>query len=354
MSNVARKDDPRWDSVVRRDGAADGQFFYAVKTTGVYCRPSCAARLPRRENVTFFTNAADARAAGFRPCKRCRPDDRPLADRRADLVARACRLLDRVAGGVDLDAIARKVGMSRFHFQRVFKTVTGVTPLAYVRAVRARRVRDGLERRATVTDAILDAGFGSSSRFYSRSDATLGMRPRDYRAGGAGTAVQFAVGECSLGSILVAATPRGICAILLGDDPDALTRELQDLFPNAELQPGNREFERWMAAVIGLVEQPRTGVELPLDVQGTAFQQRVWRALTSIPVGATRSYADIARQVGAPEAVRAVAAACAANKLAVAIPCHRVVRKDGSLSGYRWGVERKRSLLEREAAELAR
>jgi AraC family transcriptional regulator of adaptative response/methylated-DNA-[protein]-cysteine methyltransferase len=342
--------DPRWDAVRRRDRAADGAFCYSVLTTGVYCRPSCAARLPRRANVAFHATCQEAEAAGFRPCRRCRPNEGSLAERHASVVAHACRLIEAAEEPPSLDALARSAGMSRFHFHRVFKTVTGVTPKAYADARRARRVRDELAQRATVTEAIYGAGFNSSGRFYAASSDLLGMTPSAYRAGGDGAAIRFAVGECSLGSILVAATDKGICAIQFGDDPDALVRDLQDRFPKALLVGGDEGFERLVAAVVGLVEAPAQGLFLPLDVRGTAFQQRVWQALRAIPSGTTASYAEIAGRIGRPKAVRAVAQACAANPIAVAIPCHRVVRTDGALSGYRWGAERKRALLEREKA----
>ena len=250
-----------------------------------------------------------------------------------------------------LDDLARAAGMSRFHFHRVFKAVTGVTPQQYAAAHRAGRVRRELRESATVTDAIYGAGFNSNGRFYATAAEMLGMKPTDFRAGGAGASIRFAVGECSLGSILVAASDKGVCAITLGDDPDQLARDLQDRFPNATLTGGDADFEAWVAKVVGFVETPRLGLDLPLDVRGTAFQQRVWRALSAIPVGSTASYSEIARRIGAPGSVRAVAQACGANPLALAIPCHRVVRSDGDVSGYRWGVERKRALLNREAAQ---
>ena len=346
----ASLDQTRWDAVVARDPAADGLFFYSVRTTGVYCRPSCGARLARRENVRFHATAADAKAAGFRPCRRCRPDEEPLAQRQAAIVQQACRTIEAADDLPQLDDLAAAAGMSRFHFHRVFKAVTGVTPKAYASAHRSRRVRAELERGAKVTDAIYDAGFNSNGRFYASSSKVLGMKPTDFRAGGTGAFIRFAVAECSLGSILVAASTVGVCAILLGDDPDALVRDLQDRFPKAELGGGDKAFEDWVARVIQFVEAPRLGLDLPLDIRGTAFQQRVWKALTEIPTGRTSSYREIAEKIGAPAAVRAVAMACAANALAVAIPCHRVVRHDGALSGYRWGVERKLALLEREAA----
>jgi AraC family transcriptional regulator, regulatory protein of adaptative response / methylated-DNA-[protein]-cysteine methyltransferase len=341
--------DARWAAVLARDPAADGKFFYSVRTTGVYCRPSCGARTPRPENVDFHATAADAERAGFRPCKRCKPDQPPLAAQHAALVAGLCRMIESAETAPTLEELARQAGMSSFHLHRVFKSVTGLTPQAYARAHRARKVREGLARGDSVTNALYDAGYGSSGRFYEEADRLLGMAPRDFRAGGVNTAIRFAVGQCSLGAILVAASERGICAILMGDEPDALVRDLQDRFPNAELIGGDAEFEQWMARVVGFVEVPRLGLDLPLDVRGTAFQQRVWQALREIPVGETASYAEIARRIDAPKSVRAVAAACAANALAVAIPCHRVVRSDGGLSGYRWGIERKRALLEREA-----
>jgi AraC family transcriptional regulator of adaptative response/methylated-DNA-[protein]-cysteine methyltransferase len=342
-------DTDRWTAVTRRDATADGQFFYSVRTTGVYCRPSCPSRQARREHVQFHLTTGDAERAGFRACKRCRPNQPALADQRATAVRRACRLIERSDGLPALDALAKAAGLSRFYFHRVFKSVTGVTPKAYAAAHRARRVRDELTRQATVTEAIYGAGFSSNGRFYAAAPAVLGMTPTRFRAGGTGESIRFAVGECSLGSVLVAATGKGVCAITLGDDPDALVRNLQDRFPNARLLGGDAGFEELVAKVVGLVERPAAAIDLPLDVRGTAFQQRVWQALRKIPAGSTASYADIARRLGTPAAVRAVAQACGANPVAVAIPCHRVVRRDGGLSGYRWGVERKRALLEREA-----
>lgn len=341
--------DPRWASVVARDPGANGKFYYSVKTTGVYCRPSCASRTPRPENVCFFMTAADAENAGFRPCKRCKPDQRPLGDRHAELVANLCRQIESAETPPSLEALAQAARMSTFHLHRVFKAVTGVTPKAYAAAHRANKIREELTRRGSVTDAIFEAGYNSNSRFYEESNRLLGMTPKSFRTGGADAVIRFAVGECSLGAILVAASERGVCAILMGDDPDLLARDLQDRFPKADLIGGDAEFERLVAKVVGFVEMPKRGLDLPLDVWGTAFQRRVWQALREIPAGSTASYAEIARRIGSPKAVRAVAGACAANALAVAIPCHRVVRNDGNLSGYRWGVERKRALLEREA-----
>ncbi|KXF79199.1 6-O-methylguanine DNA methyltransferase [Paramesorhizobium deserti] len=341
--------DPRWTALVNRDPAFDGKFVYSVKTTGVYCRPTCPSRLAKPENIAFHADCAEAESAGFRPCLRCRPNEASLAERHAAIVAEACRLIEASEELPALDALAQSVGMSPYHFHRLFKSVTGLTPKAYGAAHRARRVRDQLaEGKSSVTEAIYDAGFNSSSRFYETSNKVLGMTPSAFRAGGIEAEIKFAVGQCSLGAILVATSRKGVCAILLGDDPDQLVRDLQDRFPKAKLIGGDAEFEKLVAKVVGFVEAPAIGLDLPLDVRGTAFQERVWQALRNIPAGETVSYSDIAARIGAPKAVRAVAQACAANKIAVAIPCHRVVRNDGGLSGYRWGVERKRALLGRE------
>ena len=341
--------DPRWAAVVARDPAADGTFVYSVRTTGVYCRPSCRARPARPENVRFHSTCGDAAAAGFRPCKRCKPDQASLAEQHAAMVTSACRVIEASSKAPGLETLAAQAGMSPFHFHRVFKAVTGLTPRAYAIAHRGKRVRKELERSSTVTRAIYESGYNSNGRFYAGSQDVLGMTPTTYRAGGANAGIRFAIGECALGSILVARSDRGVCAILLGDDPDALARKLEERFPRAVLIGGDAEFEQLVAKVVGFVEAPALGLDLPLDVRGTAFQQRVWQALREIPAGKTASYAEVAARIGAPGAVRAVAQACGANGLAVAIPCHRVVRTDGTLSGYRWGVERKRALLEREA-----
>ena len=343
--------DPRWTAVRARDAGADGRFFYSVASTGVYCRPSCGARTPRPENVSFHASRTDAEAAGFRPCKRCRPDLPPLAERQAAMVAALCRQIDDADTLPSLDALAASAGCSRFHLLRVFRAHTGLTPRAWAAARRAERLRERLADGASVTEAIVDAGYGSTSRVYEKSARPLGMTPRRYRAGGADTDIRFAIAQCALGALLVAASPQGVCAIALGDDADALARELQDRFPQARLSGDDADFARLVAQVVGFVEAPRIGLALPLDIRGTAFQQRVWAALRAIPPGQTLSYAELAQRIGAPAAVRAVASACAANTLAVAVPCHRVVRTDGSLSGYRWGVARKRALLDRERSD---
>ena len=342
-------DEARWAAVQARDGGADGVFWYSVKSTGVYCRPSCGARCALRRNVAFHGSRADAEAAGFRPCLRCKPDQPALAERHALLVAQACRLIDASEAEPNLDSLAQASAMSRFHFHRIFKAHTGITPKAYYVAGRAARLTQELAAAPSVTDAIYGAGFGSSARFYAGAAGRLGMTPTSYRSGGSGMTIRFAIGECSLGAILVAATAVGVCAILMGDDPGQLARDLQDRFPAADLKGADAGFEETVAKVVGLVEAPQLGLDLPMDVRGTVFQQRVWEALRQVPSGSTVSYAELAARIGVPTGARAVAGACAANPVAVAIPCHRVVRNDGGLSGYRWGVERKRLLLERES-----
>lgn len=346
---AATTSDPRWAAVVARDASADGDFVYSVRTTGVFCRPSCGARTARPENIAFHASPAAAAAAGFRPCKRCRPDAASRQAQHAAIVTRACRRIEAAEKPPALEALAAEAGLSPFHFHRVFRSITGVTPRAYALAHRGARVRRQLRGSRTVSQAIYASGYESAGRFYAASQELLGMTPSAFRAGGETATIRFAIGDCSLGAILVASSEQGVCAILLGDDPDALARDLQDRFPRATLVGGDAAFEQLVARVVGFVESPGLGLDLPLDVRGTAFQQRVWQALRDIPPGRTVSYAELAARLGAPSAARAVAQACGANALAVAIPCHRVVRTDGALAGYRWGVERKRALLEREA-----
>jgi AraC family transcriptional regulator of adaptative response/methylated-DNA-[protein]-cysteine methyltransferase len=346
-------DDPRWARIVARDKGADGHFWYSVLTTGVYCRPSCPSRTTNPKNVQLHDTLESARATGCRPCKRCNPERPSLEVENEALVAKTCRIIEESEEELSLKDLANAIGRSPSYFHRVFKAATGLTPKDYAAAHRAKKVRQGLASSNSVTEAIYDAGFNSSGRFYEKSTGMLGMTPSRYRAGGVNEEIKFAVGQTSLGAILVASSKKGVASILLGDDPEELVRNLQDRFPKARLVGADREYEAMVARIVGLVETPRIGLSLPLDIRGTAFQRRVWQALQEIPVGETVSYAEVARRIGSPKAARAVAGACAANKLAVAIPCHRVVRNDGSLSGYAWGVERRRVLLDREASRKA-
>ncbi|HPQ95436.1 MAG: bifunctional DNA-binding transcriptional regulator/O6-methylguanine-DNA methyltransferase Ada [Thiothrix sp.] len=341
-------DDQRWEALCRNDAQADGFFFYAVTTTGIYCRPSCTSRQPSRKNVAFYASCAAAEQAGFRACKRCQPDGETLTETHVRKIAQACRLLEETEATPSLEVLARAVGMSKFHFHRVFVEMMGMTPKAYSQAGRAEKIRRQLAQGGSMTQAIYEAGYASSRQFYQEATRILGMRPKTYRDGGKDETICFAVGECSLGAVLVASSLQGICALSIGDEPEALVQALEQRFRQAAIIGGDHHYEQLVARVIGLLEVAGTGWNLPLDIRGTVFQKRVWQVLQTIPSGTTLSYGELAARIGSPGAVRAVASACAANPLAVAIPCHRVVRRDGSLSGYRWGVERKRRLLEME------
>ncbi|GAC1304552.1 MAG: bifunctional DNA-binding transcriptional regulator/O6-methylguanine-DNA methyltransferase Ada [Vulcanimicrobiaceae bacterium] len=347
-------DDERYERIRRRE---PGDFVYAVRTTGVYCRPVCAARLARRGNVSFHATPDDAERAGFRACKRCRPRDASPDERRRRIVAAAQRFIVASEDPPTLAAIAAHVGLSRFHFRTLFTAHCGITPSAYALAHRTRRFRDGLRAAATVTAAMTGAGFSSTSRVYERLDGILGMTPRAFRRGGDGTTIRYAIRLCALGRVLVAATERGICALSLGDDARALDAELHASFPQATfVRDGAADadadaaarFAALVVAAVAFVDAPRGELDVPLDILGTAFQQRVWRELRALAPGTTASYRDVARRIGRPTAARAVANACAANAIALAIPCHRVVTGAGEPSGYRWGVARKRALLARE------
>jgi AraC family transcriptional regulator of adaptative response/methylated-DNA-[protein]-cysteine methyltransferase len=347
---AAIQDDARWRAVLSRDRAADGSFVYSVSTTGIYCRPSCPARRPRPGNVRFHATPAEAEGAGFRACRRCRPSGPSPEAGRQRVVERVCRLIEGSAAIPALGELAQACALSPSHLHRLFKAATGLTPKGYAEAHRRMRIADALGRPETVTMAAYSAGFASSSGFYRHADAALGMTPTQYRRGAADTALRFALGSCSLGAVLVAASARGICAVLLGDSGAALGRELAQRFPAADRQ-ADPALAGVLAEVVATIEDPRRSIAsgLPLDIRGTAFQQRVWQELRRIASGRTLSYGELAARIGAPRAVRAVARACAANALAVLIPCHRVVAQGGGLSGYRWGVARKRALLEREA-----
>ncbi len=354
--------DSRWALVQARDKTSDGAFYYSVKTTGIYCKPSCASRVARPENVAFHASCEAAELAGFRPCKRCKPNQENLQVTQARMVAESCRIIVEAEQNLTLDTLAKTAGLSAFHFHRVFKAITGLTPKAYSDANRAQKLRleltkktmtqKAMTKKSTVTDAIYEAGYQSSSRFYEQSAQVLGMKPSRYKNGGAAADINYAVSECSLGAVLVASSAQGICAILLGDSPEKLLSDLVEMFPRAQISAAVECYKTQVAKVIALIEAPKASLDLsldlPLDIRGTVFQQKVWQALREIPAGKTLSYSQLAEKIGKPKAARAVASACAANKIAVAIPCHRIVRNDGSISGYRWGVKRKASLLEKE------
>jgi AraC family transcriptional regulator of adaptative response/methylated-DNA-[protein]-cysteine methyltransferase len=339
-----------WEALSNPQYPAGVEFYYGVRTTGVYCRPGCKSRRPRRENVRFFTTTQAAERAGFRPCKRCNPSGAQEDSAHRTLIMKAVELIESVDEPLSLEYLAGKLGLSSFHFQRLFKKTVGISPKEYYQEKRAGRVRSLLKGEERVSDVIYQAGFGSSRGFYSQAAGSLGMTPGDYRKGGAGMQIFYAVQETSLGWTLVAATERGVCAVIFGENTPALEQDLRARFPGADCLPADETYKNWVAAVIAYLDTPQKGINLPLDVCGTAFQRRVWAALREIPCGTTATYAEIAGRIGQPKAARAVAQACASNPIAGVIPCHRVVRADGDLGGYRWGLPRKRSLLEREKA----
>lgn len=348
IPNETAAADPRYLAVANRDERALGCFFYAVITTGIYCLPTCASRLAKPENVRYYPTAKAAEEAGFRPCKRCQPNSATVTAQPTQRIADLCRYIEAAEEPPTLQRLAAQVGYSRYHLHRVFHDIVGITPKAYAQAVRNQRVRQTLQSTSTITEALHKAGFPSTARFYADTNEILGMTAKQFKNGGSAVEVVFAVAQCHLGAVLVARSARGICTISLGDDPQQLVVELQQRFTAATLLAGNAQFEQQIAQVIGFLENPEQGLDLPLDIRGTAFQHRVWTALCKIPPGETLSYRQLAERIGAPTSARAVAKACAKNTLAVAIPCHRIVRQDGALSGYRWGVERKRALLDCE------
>ena len=338
----------RWHAVLARDAREDGAFVYAVRSTGIYCRASCPSRRPRRDRVTFFGSAAEAEQSGFRACKRCRPDQVPAADAWAEKIRRACVYLAKAEGHPALAALAARIGGSAYHLQRNFKRLVGLTPRQYAEACRLGKVKRRLRGGDGVTAAMLEAGYGSSSRFYERAVPKLGMLPAVYRRGGAGMSIHYTIVDAALGRLLVAATDRGVCAVAMGASDREMARDLSREYPAATIVPGAGSFAAWTKEILARLAGRRPRVDLPLHVQATAFQWQVWQALAAIPYGETRTYGEIASAIGRPQAVRAVARACATNPVAVAIPCHRVVAKSGAVSGYRWGVERKKALLARE------
>jgi AraC family transcriptional regulator of adaptative response/methylated-DNA-[protein]-cysteine methyltransferase len=344
-------EDTRWKSVAERSREADGRFVYAVRTTGIYCRPTCPSRRPLRQNVAFFDSYAEAEAKGFRPCRRCFPaaSDSPVSS--VERILRACKLIDASDGRPGLQVIATAAGLSPFHFHRLFRKVVGMTPREYGAATTEERFRRLLGAGAAVTSAIYDAGFGSSSRVYETAHQMLGMTPGAYRAGAPGLTIRYSISRCALGGLLVAATSRGVCAIELGDKREVLQEHLRVRFPGADFVADDEGLKRLVESVTRFIDAPDQNLlQLPLDIRGTAFQRLVWKSLRRVPVGATVTYGDLARRIGRPRAVRAVAQACASNTLALAIPCHRVIRGDGAAGGYRWGAKRKRVLLSREHA----
>lgn len=349
VDHVYATDRTRWQALVRRDPNANGAFVYGVLTTFIYCRPACASRLPKYENVRFFDTCKQAERAGFRPCKRCHPTSSAGHDRLSAAIVKACQIIESREEHVPLKNLANEVGLSPFYFQRLFKRKVGITPKQYAMEMRLKQVRSGLLTDASVTEAIYAAGFASSSRFYENAEAFLGMKPSEYREGAAGVDIRFAVEKSALGWVLIAATVKGICAIEFGEGPDILESRLRERFSKARILDNDDEFKKWVKQILAHLESPHRSLNLPLDIRGTVFQGLVWKALREIPPGSTASYADIAVKIGRPKAARAVAQACASNNIAVAIPCHRVVRRNGRLGGYRWGTDRKRAMLEREA-----
>jgi AraC family transcriptional regulator of adaptative response/methylated-DNA-[protein]-cysteine methyltransferase len=341
----------RWNAVLARDRGADGLFVYAVSSTGVYCRPSCPSRKPRRDRVAFFDTTDAARRAGFRACRRCHPDASVGADPWVEKIRRACVYLSNVEGHPSLATLAARLGGSPYHLQRNFKRLVGVTPREYAEACRLKTVKRRLRRGADITGAMLDAGYGSSSRFYERAVPKLGMAPSVYQRGGAGMTIHYSVVDSPLGKLLVAATARGVCAVSMGESDQQLAKALTHEYPAASIAEDAGGLARWTSEIVAHLEGREPRLDLPIDVRATAFQWQVWQALAAIPYGETRTYGDIAATIGQPRAVRAVARACATNPVALAIPCHRVVPAAGGTGGYRWGADRKKALLGREGRD---
>jgi AraC family transcriptional regulator of adaptative response/methylated-DNA-[protein]-cysteine methyltransferase len=335
----------KWQQVMARDARQDGRFVFAVRTTGIYCRPSCPSRRPRRESVEFFTQPSEAERAGYRACLRCKPTE---VSAQAHYVRQARQVLDSAEGSVSLADLSQRVGVSAFHLQRMFKRATGLSPREYQAARRMQQVKSELRKGGDVTTALYEAGFSSPSRLYEKSSQQLGMTPGAYRRGGAGVRITYAIAPTSLGRMLVAATARGLCAVRFGETASELAGELKNEFRAADLHRDDSKMRQYIEPLLAAIRGDSASVDVPLDVRASAFQKKVWDALREIPRGETRSYSEVAREIGHPEAVRAVARACASNPVALAVPCHRVIRGDGELAGYRWGIEKKKKLLERE------
>ena len=350
MNLLPDDDEARWHAVLMKDARCDGQFVTAVSSTRIYCRPSCPARRPNRENVSFFQLPEQAEQAGFRACRRCHPRDGRGADPQIQMAREVCRLIDENQGEpITLAALSERIGVSSFHLQRTFKSVMGISPKDYAETSRVNRFKQGVRKGDAITNAIYDAGFGSSSRLYESASAQLGMTPATYGKGGRGAAINYAIVGTALGRLLVAATSKGVCSVMLGDSDESLKANLSQEFPAAEIRPDEKALRSSLRAIVEHLKQKSPHIDLPLDIRATAFQRLVWEQLRAIPYGKTHSYSEVAQAIGQQKAVRAVARACATNPVALVIPCHRVIREDKSLGGYRWGLERKKKLLEREA-----
>ena len=340
-----------WQAVLTRDKHSDGTFVYAVRSTGIYCNPSCAARRPRREQVVFFPQPEAAEQAGYRACRRCRPQEASVYQLQLEVVQHACHYIEtHLEGPLTLEALGKEVSVSPYHLQRVFKRIMGITPRQYAQAYRLGQLKQQLKEGETVTTALYNTGYGSSSRLYEQAPAQLGMTPAAYRQGGKSMHIGYAIVDCPLGRLLIAATEKGICAVSLGDSDAVLETALHSEYPAAEIQRDGVALSQWVSTLLNHLNGQQPQLDLPIDVQATAFQWRVWQALRAIPYGSTRSYSQVAQALGDPKATRAVARACASNPVAIVVPCHRVVREDGKLGGYRWGLERKQRLLAQEAS----
>ncbi len=348
-ANLAGADAIRWEAVASRDSRYDSIFLYGVNSTHIYCRPSCPSRRPRRDRVVFFESPAAAESSGYRSCKRCKPRDLTAPDSGAELVLKVCRLMDAaIDETISLEELGTKIGISPHHLQRTFRSITGITPRQYAAALRLNQFKASVREGADIAAAMYDAGYGSSSRLYERAGERMGMTPASYRRGGKGMNIDYTIASCRLGRLLVAATERGVCSVQFGDSDDDLKIALEKEYPAATIVAGDATLRDHIASILAHIDGSQPSLNLPLDLQATAFQLRVWEELRRIPYGATRSYAEVAASLGQPTATRAVARACATNPVALVTPCHRVVRSDGGLSGYRWGVERKQALLDRE------